>query len=395
MLEENKIIIMDDDIEYANLIFDIAKSFKLNCIITTNAKDFMDLFNQKVSLVFLDLNIPHLNGIDLLKFISKKNSKCDIVLMSGAEDRVIESAENFAKSINLNVAGRFQKTIRLTELENLLKNIIANNFPKTSERSLPVTSSFFDKDELAHALKNNEFLPYYQPQIDLETSKLYGVEVQTRWLNSQQRTLLADQFALQMESFGLIDELMWFIFKKSIKEIEDLQKQTQFPLKFSLNLPSRILKDLDFPQKFMALFEQSTLTPNQVTFEITESGIMKDLSNALEIFTRLGLNHINLSLDNFGAGSTTMQQLKLIPANQIKIDKYFIKNMLIEKSVHVTVKKIIELGHELEMKVVAKGVDSQEQLQFLQEHHCDAAQGAYFSKAMPIQDLHQWINSIK
>src|SRR5690242_11228428 len=111
MVEENKIIIMDDDLDYANFIFDVAKILNLNCTITTNPKDFMDIFDSSVSWVFLDLNIPGIDGIDLLRFIEKKQGKCNIILMSGVEDRIMESAEAFARSINLSVMGRFQKTI--------------------------------------------------------------------------------------------------------------------------------------------------------------------------------------------------------------------------------------------------------------------------------------------
>ncbi|TAL59019.1 MAG: response regulator, partial [Legionella sp.] len=108
MSTDGKIIIMDDDIDYANFILDVTNSLGFNSSITTNPNDFMDLFNPEVSLVFLDLNIPNINGLDLLRFIEQKQGKCDIVLMSGVEDRILEAAEAFAVSIKLSVVGRFQ-----------------------------------------------------------------------------------------------------------------------------------------------------------------------------------------------------------------------------------------------------------------------------------------------
>src|SRR5215218_3245187 len=100
MAGEYKAIIMDDDIDYANFIFDVTKSLGLNCTITTHPSIFMDIFDSQVSLVFLDLNIPDINGLDLLRFIESKQGTCDIILMSGVEERILESADAFAQSIN-------------------------------------------------------------------------------------------------------------------------------------------------------------------------------------------------------------------------------------------------------------------------------------------------------
>ncbi len=396
MGQENKIIIMDDEVQYANFILDVAKTLNLDCTVTTTADDFMNLFNPNITLIFLDLNIPGTNGIDLLKFIESKQGKCDIILMSGVEDRIMESAEAFAKSINLSVVGRFQKTIRLAELESLLKKIVENSSSKIEkpiEQPKPKSEFTVSKEELMSAIQNNEFVAYYQPKIEIATRGLYGVEVLIRWLNSKQQLIFPDQFIPQAESYELIDEISWLIFKKAIKEMEDLQNKVQLPFKMALNLSALTLKDVQFPQKFIKLMEQCTLSPDKVILEITESGIINQLSNALEIFTRLRLSQIHLSIDDFGTGYAMMQQLKLIPANEIKIDKSFVQNIFVDNSSRVTVQKVIEIGHELGMKVVAEGVETKEQLQFLQSHRCDIAQGYLFSKPLSLTDLQSWIES--
>lgn len=393
MNKEDKVIIMDDEIDYANFIYDVASSLGFNCIVTTNPEEFMKVFNSDISLVFLDLNIPNINGLDLLKFIEKNHGQCNIILMSGVEDRILETAEAFAQSINLSIIGRFQKTIRLAELEELLKETQLAQPSKPTEEETPNSQFIATKEELIRAIEQDEMVIYYQPKVDIASRGLYGVEALVRWNHPEQNLIFPDQFISQAESFGLIDELSWVIIKKALKEIVDIQREVYMSFKLALNLSPHTLSDLEFPHKFFKVLSQYSIPANQIIFEITESGLINELSRALEIFTRLRLNNIHLSIDDFGTGYAMMQQLKIIPASEIKIDKSFVQNMFVDNSSSVTVKKVIEIGHELEMKVVAEGVETKEQLLFLQTHQCDIAQGYLFSKPISGADLQQWIEN--
>lgn len=393
-MEKNiHIIVMDDDRDYANFICDVTQGLGMISSVSTNLDEFMQIFNPDFSLVFLDLNIPGTDGIELLKLIETNHPQCNVILMSGVEDRILESAEAFAKSIGLSVIGRFQKTIRLADLEQLIEKC-TYSFPTKTKPAPKIESSEFiiTKEELIHAIKNDEIVVYYQPKIDIATRGLYGVEALVRWQHPLHKLTFPDQFIGLAESFGLIDDLSWVIYKKAIHQIGELQNQLGFPFKLSLNLSPYSLNDMDFPVKFTTFIEQSSMSPEHIILEITESGLMNELSNALAIFTRLRLKNIQLSIDDFGTGYSMMQQLKIVPANEIKIDKSFVQNMFTENSARVTVQKVIEIGHELGMKVVAEGVETKEQLQFLQMHHCDIAQGYYFSKAITINELQSWIN---
>ncbi|CDZ77209.1 Bacteriophytochrome cph2 [Legionella massiliensis] len=322
MYKVDKIIIMDDDMDYANFIADVFKTLDLDCTVITNPDEFMKRFDLNVFLVFLDLNIPGINGIDLLRFIERKHGECDIVLMSGVEDRILEAAEAFAQSINLSIVGRFQKTIRLAELEDLLKKLTLSKAPRSEQPTTKAKIEFTATlDELTRAVKNNEFVVYYQPKIEIATRGFYGVEALVRWLLPNQRLIFPDQFISQAESFGLIDKLTWLIMKNALRDIGELQNKLQFPFKLALNLSPFSLKDLEFPNQFNQLVEQSSLSADKIIIEITESGLIKELSSALEIFTRLRLNKVQLSIDDFGTGYAMMQQLKIIPASELKIDK--------------------------------------------------------------------------
>ena len=392
MEKEIQVLVMDDEADYANFICDVAEGMNLNCSVATNADEFIKALNLNLSFIFLDLNIPGTDGIELLKLIKTNHPPCNIILMSGVEDRILESAEAFAKSIGLTVAGRFQKTIRLAELEKLIEKCTSSILTKTEPTSkVPKSEFIVTKEELMRAIKDEEFVVYYQPKVDIATRGFYGVEALVRWQHPIHKLIFPDEFIGLTESFGLIDDLSWLVYKKGVQEIGDLQNQLGFPFKLSLNLSPYSLNDMEFPNKFITFIEQSTMRAENIILEVTETSLMHELSNALGIFTRLRLKNIHLSIDDFGTGYSMMQQLKIVPANEIKVDKSFVQNMFNDNSSRVTVQKVIEIGHELGMKVVAEGVETKEQLQFLQIHHCDIAQGYYFSKPIPINELQSWI----
>lgn len=160
----------------------------------------------------------------------------------------------------------------------------------------------------------------------------------------------------------------------------------------SLNLSPYSLQDITFPDKLLAVIADANINPENIILEVTETLLLKELSSALDIFTRLRLKNIHLSIDDFGTGYAMMQQLKLIPATEIKIDKSFVHSMLVSDASNVTVKKIIEMGHELGMKVVAEGVETKEQLHALRDLQCDIAQGFLYSKPIAMDELINWIN---
>lgn len=394
MENNNQILIIDDDADFANFIYDVAKELNLKCIVTTNSTDFKNAYDSSITFIFMDLNIPNIDGIELLRFVQTKNFKTDIILMSGVDKHVLESAQEFAISKGLSVVARFQKPIRLAELENLLKQVTEQK-PTKIEKKTDIQKMEFNvtKAELLAAIERHDFVVVYQPKVDIATEKLTGVEALVRWIHPQHGLIFSDQFIGLAESLGLIDEITWLIIKKAIYEISSLKEQTGISFTLSLNLSPYSLQDLNFPDKLLAIIQQTVIPPEDIIIEITETALFTELSSALDILTRLRLKHIKLSIDDFGTGYAMMQQLKLIPATEIKIDKLFIQSMLEVESSNIIVKKIIEMGHELGMKVVAEGVETKDQLQFLNTLQCDIAQGYYYNKPINIVELLNWINT--
>jgi EAL domain-containing protein (putative c-di-GMP-specific phosphodiesterase class I) len=144
-----------------------------------------------------------------------------------------------------------------------------------------------------------------------------------------------------------------------------------------------------FPDTLVSIAEKHGVLPENVTIEITESGLIKELSRTLDILTRLRMKRVNLSIDDFGTGYAMMQQLQNIPATELKIDKSLVQDIHGKDTCRILIQKTIEMAHDLGMKVIGEGVETQEQLEFLRQNGCDCAQGYLFSRPLPPRELLQ------
>lgn len=393
MQNETKILVIDDDVDLTDFIYTVAHDLNLNCIVANNADDFIRYYDSSITHIFMDLNIPNMDGIELLRFVESKNSTTAIILMSGVDMRILQSAKEFAIAKGLSVIGHFQKPIRLKELEDILKNCTATKIENKQKHDIDTTELEITKGALLHATHYDEFVIFYQPKVDIKTQKLIGVEVLIRWQHPKLGLIYPEKFISLAESTGLIDAITWIVIKKAVKEIKLIKQKIDFSLMISFNLSPHSLHDLHFPDKLMTIITEANINPDNIILELTETGLLKEISSALDILTRLRLKKFQLSIDDFGTGYAMMQQLKLIPATEIKIDKSFVLSMLESDASKVSVKKITEMGHELGMKVTAEGVETKAHLQAAHDLKCDIAQGSYYSKPVPINELINWINN--
>jgi EAL domain-containing protein (putative c-di-GMP-specific phosphodiesterase class I) len=162
-------------------------------------------------------------------------------------------------------------------------------------------------------------------------------------------------------------------------------------LTLSLNRSVHSLHDLNFPDQLVSIAVASGISPERITIEITESGVVSDIHSALDVLTRLRMKRIGLSIDDFGTGYSMMEQLRNVPATELKIDRTFVANMATDSNSRVMVEKTIELGHELDMTIVAEGVETREQLRLLTDKGCDAGQGYLFCRPLPVLALIEWL----
>jgi EAL domain-containing protein (putative c-di-GMP-specific phosphodiesterase class I)/CheY-like chemotaxis protein len=386
-----KVLVIDDECDVGEFILAAAQGLGFDCIATTQAAEFLDALTPDTSLILLDLLMPEMDGIELLRLLGEQKCKAGIVLMSGVGKRTLESAGQLAQALGLSIVGHLQKPFRLAELEEVLKKHAEPVALPAEKKDLHIVG----KEELVRAIERDEFVLHYQPQIDIATGRVIGVEALVRWQHPERGLIFPDNFIGRMEELGLIDDLGWAIAKRAMSEVAQFANGDGIPPMLSLNESVYSLHDLKFPDVFVSLAEQHGVPPGKLTVEITETGLIKELSKTLDILTRLRMKQVKLSIDDFGTGYAMMQQLKNIPATELKIDKSFVQDMHGNDTDRIMVQKTIEMGHELGMHVIAEGVETQEQLDFLRLNGCDSAQGYLFSRPLPPKEMVSWLKAYR
>jgi diguanylate cyclase (GGDEF)-like protein/PAS domain S-box-containing protein len=244
--------------------------------------------------------------------------------------------------------------------------------------------------ELRQAIEKDQLFLHYQPKINLKTKYVIGVEALVRWQHPKYGFVPPDEFILSAEQTGLIHPLARWVLKTAMRQSQ-AWRQTGLNLPVSVNLSARNLHDSQFPDHLAELLKITGGMPEQLELEITESAIMADPQRALEIITRLRTMGLRLALDDFGIGYSSLAYLKKLPVNTIKIDKSFVIDMAKDEDAAVIVLSTINLAHNLGLKVVAEGVETEKILDKLSTFGCDEAQGYYMSKPLPVDALTRWL----
>jgi diguanylate cyclase (GGDEF)-like protein/PAS domain S-box-containing protein len=233
---------------------------------------------------------------------------------------------------------------------------------------------------LRTAIESGELWAAYQPQINADTGKIEGFEALARWNSPRLGNVAPGRFIPVAEETGLIDEIGLFMLRSVAKFIRRASEGGYRDFSVSINVSVKQLHDKDFVSRFIRILKTHDVEPNRITIEITESFMIDDLDPVIARLTELREAGFKLSLDDFGKGYSSLSYLRMLPLDYIKIDKSFIDDILAHGPSVPLAKTIIELSHQLGLKVVAEGVEEREQLDYLNAHGCDYIQGYYYSK---------------
>ncbi|MCG3114895.1 MAG: EAL domain-containing protein [Candidatus Manganitrophus sp. SA1] len=243
--------------------------------------------------------------------------------------------------------------------------------------------------ELRNAIESNQLFLHYQPKIHLKTGRITGVEALVRWQHPEYGIVPPDQFISIAEHSGLIKPLTLWVIKTALYQSKAWHQEGRL-FNMAVNLSARNLEDAYLPGQIAELLKTSGVTASSLELEITESALMVNPFHALEILTRLNKIGVQLSIDDFGTGYSSLGYLKRLPVNQIKIDKSFVKDMATDEDDAIIVRSTIELSHNLGLKVIAEGVESQPILDKLAALGCDSVQGYFISRPIPAHELIGW-----
>ena len=241
--------------------------------------------------------------------------------------------------------------------------------------------------DLRLAMQRNEFTLYYQPQIDLHSGKLIGVEALCRWQHPQMGVLLPNLFIPMAEDLGLIDELGLRMVEMGCRQMMAWdQAGLQVP-RLAVNLSVRELERSQLPQQIADILQRTGLNPARLELEVTESKLMRHADMAIQALNALRALGITLAIDDFGTGYSSLSYLKRLPLHRLKIDRSFIRDLTHDVNDDSIARAIIALGHNLGFEVLAEGVESREQAEFLSGEGCLEGQGYLYSRPMTADEL--------
>lgn len=248
--------------------------------------------------------------------------------------------------------------------------------------------------ELRDALENDKLMLYYQPQVDMKTKKVTGVEALLRWIHPVYGFIPPDRFIPIAEQNGLMKKLTMWVLDKSLAQSKEW-KEEGIDLQVSINLSASNLQDYQLAEEVEELLKMYSIAPEMLTLEITESFIMKNPTRAMEILQHLSSLGIKLSIDDFGTGYSSLAYLKRLPVDEIKVDRSFVMDMLEDKNDEIIVRTVINLAHNLGLEVVAEGIENIEVWDKLSIMECNTAQGYYLSAPIPPKSLFEWYEERK
>ncbi len=248
------------------------------------------------------------------------------------------------------------------------------------------------KTVLQYALRSEQFFPLYQPVYNSDLKKYVGVEVLIRWKNSFGALIVPDQFIQEAENTGIIFPIMGYLIERSYKELKPiLDKDPQFHVAF--NLTQGQIKDKDFVEELMRLTGQYEIDPSQVVLELTER-YLPDFSDEDTKKTIMFLQSkgYSLAIDDFGTGHASINYLRQFPFDFLKIDKLYIQSIGSGAVTEKLAKSIIDMAQSLNITMIAEGVETSEQFDYVTSHGINLLQGWYFSKALPSETLNEFLN---
>ena len=392
-MAKTTIYLLDDEESLVELQKEVAELAGFNAQSFTRASDFFDSVDtfEAGSLMVLDLHMPEMDGIEVMRQLAKMSSPPSLILVSGHDTGVLHSAEKLGRAHGLKVLACLGKPISHRYLLQLFEQYVPISDDR-QQNEYRLTGDELTLDDLQYAIRNDQLVLHYQPQINIKTGELCGVEALVRWHHPEQGLIYFERLIPLAEKSGLMSELTNWVIDKAVQQ-EQIWQDAGLKLNISVNISATDITSLLLPEQISDLLKTNQLDATRLTLEITESALMGELVTSLDILTRLRLKGVKLSIDDFGTGYSSLSQLHRIPFNELKIDQSFVNKMTIDKEAFAIVKTCILLGHELNMHIVAEGVESKAHLDLLNEIGCDYAQGYYIAKPMPGDDILSWQNS--
>ena len=381
------LVVDDEEFMLDFLCMAVEKSGVGNVVSATSGVEALDQVEdrqQVFDIIVCDLQMPGMDGIEVIRQLANDGFSGGIILVSGKDKRVLKTAENMAEVRGLKVIGSLCKPMPVHEIISLM------NKYAVAEQHASWAISNVTANELDAAIRSGEITVNYQPQVDSKTGVVKSVETLARWFHPERGMITPDIFIDIAERHDLIDALAESIIMQATRQGSIWHKQG-IDLSVAINISLYNLRHLDFPDRITDIINQAGMDIKKLVIEITESRLVQDLGTYLDILSRLRLKGPLLSIDDFGTGYVSMDHLKQMPFGELKIDRAFVNGAYKDDTARAILQSSVSLAKQLEMTVVAKGVEVKEDWDLVSELGCDMVQGYYIAPPMDVETFDAWL----
>lgn len=389
----SSVLVVDDDVVVLKQMQPMLSSLGVAEVLTVaNGMEAIATLSARATeleVVVCDLNMPEMDGVELIRRFGQTGFKGALILMSGAELQILNTARQLAEMQGLRVLGLINKPVMPRDMVALLARA-REQAPVKRGGGPARPAAQISVQEVREAMARGEFTVWFQPKVDTLSLQPTGLEALARWRRADGSFVPPDQFILLAEREGLIGELSHVLVAAALREAARVH-QAGFALKLAVNLSGLWLDDLNLPDIILTMAREAGIQPRDLVLEVTETGVMEDLTTALDVLTRLRLKGFGLSIDDFGIGYSSFEQLGRIPFTEMKLDRSFVNKGQQDPAARAILESSMGMAQKLGLVTVAEGVETPGELALVRELGCDNVQGYLVAKPMPVDALLTWL----
>jgi len=386
------LIVEDDDLQRM-VVSEMLRSLGATMICdASNGRQALDILrrekHKQIDIVICDLNMPEMDGMEFLRHLGEEQQHVSIIIMSSLDKKLIDSVGKMANMHEIQLLGKIEKPVTPSTLEALISQYIRPGNKRSQQ--IITQASPFTLYEILDGVRTKQIEPFYQPKLNIESGEVIGAEALARWIHPQHGVITPDAFIPLLEQSGNIDGLTFLMLEKAASACKMFHSKGFF-ISISVNLSLASLDDTNLADRIIQVVKAAGIEPEHIILEITESAAMTNVAHSLENLTRLRMFGFGLSIDDYGTGYSSMQQLTRIPFSELKIDRSFVKDVYDNEAMRVVVEQSIQMANKLGVKTVAEGVETRQGWDVLKEIGCDTGQGFYIAKPMSLEDFFDFL----
>lgn len=369
-----RVLIIDDDDEIRDILDELL-SRSYDCTTSGSATDALALLaGESFDLILTDINMPEMTGLQMIPHLTNLAPKSVVVMISGQL--------RIGTAIDAMRAGAFDyitKPFDLSQVRNVVSRALDHG--RRIQNSTAVVPSLKDKaiERLQNALRENAFVVHYQPQVDIQSRRVVGAEALVRW-NDESGLRLPGEFIPLAEETGLIIELGESVLRTACAQARRWQASGMADFRIAVNVSPQQLQRENFPDTVAEILATTGLPARNLEIEVTETSLMQDPEAGIRTLNALRKMGVKIAIDDFGTGYSSLGYLKRLPIDSVKLDASFVKDATRHPDDAALVMAIITLAHNLRKKVIAEGIESEDQLAFLRLLRCDEGQGYFLGR---------------